>query len=482
MTKPPVIYWLRRDLRLQDNPALRHALASDHPLMFVYIHEPEDSSDAPGAASRWWLHHSLTALQGQLDKFRQQLYCFAGSALEILPQLTRQTASRQVVCTQCYEPAALALETQLKTRLAAMGVSLDLAPGNYLFSPGTVRNQQGECYKVFTPFYKACLAQGLPTACSGAPKKIPSYVYAHPALSIAQLRLLPAIDWTAGLQDRWQPGEAGAWQQWQDFIKQGLSRYKEDRDYPAQDGTSHVSPHLHFGEIAPARLVYELSRVSHKTAAQAGQVDAVIRQLVWRDFACHILMRYPHTTTAPFQEKFKHFAWRRSDKKLLRAWQQGQTGYPLIDAGMRELWHTGYMHNRVRMLVASFLTKNALLHWHHGARWFWDTLVDADLAQNSMNWQWVAGCGVDAAPYFRIFNPVSQSQKFDAQGDYIRRWCPELGALPRKFLHAPWTASEVVLQQAGVRLGTDYPRPLLDLMATRERALAMYKALRATPR
>ena len=473
----PVIYWLRNDLRLQDNPALQHALAGKRPLLFVYIHDAHGQDWVAGAASRWWLHHSLLAMQAQFERYDVRLYCFAGSPHDVLPQLISHTGSREVVCSRVYEPAILVQDAKLKTQLAALGASLEISQGNVLFVPGSVRNQQDKAYKVFTPFYKTCLARGLPAEIIPRPKKIIAYHYNEPSLSIAQLHLLPITDWAGDFSQYWQPGEQGAHQRLRAFIKTNLADYRQQRDLPIQDATSHLSAHLHFGELAPQRIIYELSKVSNESPAIAGQVDAFNRQLVWRDFACHILVNFPQTSDEPFQEKFRHFNWQRSNKKLLSAWQKGLTGYPLIDAGMRELWQTGYMHNRVRMIVASFLTKNGLLHWKKGAQWFWDTLVDADLAQNSMNWQWVAGCGVDAAPYFRIFNPVSQSQKFDAEGDYIRRWCPELRALPSKYIHAPWTAPDTVLQQVGIRLERDYPLPILDLGVTRERALQRFKDL-----
>ncbi len=474
----PIIYWLRNDLRLQDNPALQHALTSQCPLFFVYIHATDGQGWVAGSASRWWLHHSLTALQAQLDKYTARLYCFAGSPLDILPELVKQTGSREVVCSRVYEPAVLAQDAKLKTSLARHSARLEICQGNVLFVPGSVLNQQDKAYKVFTPFYKACLARGLPAEIIPRPKKMTVYRYDKPSLSIAELRLLPDGNWADGFGDYWQPGASGAHGRLRAFIKTELCRYREQRDVPRQDATSHLSAHLHFGEMTPQRIIYELSRVSNDSPVVAGEVDAVNRQLVWRDFACHVLMHYPLTSDEPFQEKFRRFAWKRGDKKLLTAWQKGLTGYPLIDAGMRELWQSGYMHNRVRMVVASFLTKNGLLHWKTGAQWFWDTLVDADLAQNSMNWQWVAGCGVDAAPYFRIFNPITQSRKFDAGGDYIRRWCPELRSLPSKYIHAPWTAPSALLQQAGIRLGMEYPEPVLDLTTTRQRALQLFKSLK----
>lgn len=473
----PVIYWFRNDFRLTDNPALRFAIETNKPVLFIYINDETEDSWRPGAASRWWLHHSLISLQRELASYNAKLHFFSGIPYDVLSSICKYSVANQIVCSRLYEPNIVKQDAKLKNHFDKDGISFDIVQGNLLFKPGSIKNKQGEVYKVFTPFYKACREVGLPSDIIDRPEKIVSYEYGKKSFPIDQLNLLPTIPWDLGLQEHWQPGESGAYYVLRSFIENNLAEYPEQRDFPAVDSTSHLSPHLHFGEISPMRINYYLVQCQNESPNIAEQSEKLTRQLVWREFSYHILAGFPHTSDEPFQVKFKQFPWKRSDRKLLTAWQQGKTGYPLIDAGMRELWHTGYMHNRVRMIVASFLTKNGLLHWKKGAQWFWDTLVDADLAQNSMNWQWVAGCGVDAAPYFRIFNPVTQSKRFDMDGVYIRRWCPELNQLPNKYIHSPSTAPEHVLAEANIKLGVNYPKPVLDLAETRERALSLFKDL-----
>lgn len=474
--KSTVILWFRNDLRLLDNPALRYAIKTGKPLLVVFILE-EETDWAIGAASRWWLHYSLVSLQKALAKCQTKLYLFKGHSSKILSTLAKQINCEQVVCSRLYEPNALKRDLQLKKILEAEGIQLEFTQGNILFNPKAIRNKSNGIYRVFTAFYKACLAQGIPSDLFDSPKTIDSINYKQSSLKLEQLGLLPKVPWDQGLIKTWQPGEPNAHQILNDFIDKNLIDYSNTRDNPAIDGTTHLSPYLRFGEISPRRIIYQLNQAKYESSRLADEADKMIRQLLWREFSYHMLVNFPHTTDKPFQEKFSQFPWKRSDKKLEHAWQQGQTGYPIVDAGMRELWQTGYMHNRVRMIVASFLTKNGLLHWKKGAKWFWDTLVDADLAQNTMNWQWVAGCGVDAAPYFRIFNPITQSQKFDTNGTYVGRWCPELKLLDKKYIHSPWTAPVDVLQKANITLGVDYPLPILNLQETRERALTLFRSL-----
>ena len=476
--KSPIIYCFKHDLRLLDNPALQYAIETNKPILFVYIYDP-DAEWAPGAASRWWLHQSLESLQKDLLELHSKLYCFSGSNIDILPKLAAEIQCEQIVYSQVYEPAALKQDTRLMSLLSKLNIDLNITQGSVLFKPGSILNRQGSVYKVFTPFYKACREFGFSSQIIKKPKKLSAFSYKGNSLSLEQLNLLPKESWQNGLKAKWKPGEKNAAQLLKKFIKGDLHQYSVKRDYPNLDSTSHLSPYLHFGELSPKRVIYHLTKIVDEKPTFEIESEKLIRQLVWREFACHILMNYPFTVDEPFQAKFSKFPWQRSNKKLMQAWQQGRTGYPIIDAGMRELWATGYMHNRVRMIVASFLTKNGLLHWKKGALWFWDTLVDADLAQNTMNWQWVAGCGVDAAPYFRIFNPITQSKKFDAEGSYIRRWCPELGGLPNKYIHAPWEAPSHILNQVGVRIGTNYPEAIVDLKVTRARALQNYKSLKS---
>lgn len=475
--KKTVIYWIRRDLRLHDNPALLLAVSTNRPIYFVYVLDDSNTQWKLGAASRWWLHHSLSALQSSLKQLGANLHFIQGSALAVLPEIAKYFNSDLVVCSRIYEPASLKQDEELKNVLNKNNVQLKIAQGNILFKPGAILNKQGATYKVFTPFYKACMMRGISSEIFDAPTRLSAVKETSNTLTLNELNLLPTLPWDSGLKNTWTPGEKTALNLLDTFINQHLLTYSEQRDFPDLDSTSHLSPYLRFGEITPQRIIHQLNQARYSSPATDKQADNITRQLIWREFATHILLSFPHTLTEPFQEKFKYFPWISSDSEQQKAWEQGKTGFPIIDAGMRELWHTGTMHNRVRMIVASFLCKNCLLHWRTGANWFWDTLVDADLAQNTMNWQWVAGCGVDAAPYFRIFNPVTQSKKFDAEGHYIRRWCPELGKLRAKHIHSPETAPANILQQADIKLGVDYPYPILSLTETRDRALTIYKSL-----
>lgn len=471
-----IILWYRRDLRVTDNPAL---FAAKHTgIIPVYIHAPsEEAPWQPGAASRWWLHHSLSTLDEQLRHCGSRLIIREGESLAVLQQLIRETGANAVYCNRLYEPATIRRDKQIKAELTSQGIEYKSFAAHLLFEPWQVQTGGGTPYKVFTPFWNACQKIGLPSDITPAVRKLPPIVNTLKSAPITSLELLPGIKWDAAFYTHWQPGEAGAQQRLRAFIKQRLADYEHGRDFPAQSVTSRLSPHLHFGEISPRQIVYaiERARETNRAAGFNKQALGFLRELVWREFTHHILYHFPHTTDKPLNPRFEHFPWQTRKTRALLAWQQGMTGFPIVDAGMRELWATGSMHNRVRMIVGSLLTKNLGLHWRHGARWFWDTLVDADLAQNSFNWQWVAGCGADAAPYFRIFNPITQSEKFDAHGEYLRRWLPELKHLPNKYIHAPWLAPEAVLHDAGIVPGKDYPKPIVDLKQSRERALEDYK-------
>ncbi|MBD3669839.1 MAG: deoxyribodipyrimidine photo-lyase [Gammaproteobacteria bacterium] len=467
-----VIVWLRNDLRLQDNPALYHAAQGGAALLPVYLHSTDDMVWPLGGASRWWLHHSLKALDDSLRERGTRLHLYQGPVAQTLHELIDASGAQAVYANRRYEPELEAMDQAILQGLQEKGIPLYLYQSNLLNPPEALLNQQGHPYKVFTPYYKASLARGLDSQCLPAPDRIVATQGPSPGVELESLGLLPKQGWDAGFYEHWQPGEEGAHARLETFIDEGLKSYPDQRDLPAIDGTSRLSPHLHFGEISPRCIVARLSKLRHPAR------EAFIRQLVWRDFSHAVLHHFPQTSERAFNSKFDRFPWNKRHTKQLTAWQQGQTGIPIIDAGMRELWHTGTMHNRVRMLVGSFLTKNLLLHWQHGARWFWDTLVDADLAQNSMNWQWVAGCGVDAAPYFRIFNPVTQGEKFDTRGDYVRRWVPELAKLDNKWLHKPWEADRETLANAGIRLGRDYPVAIVDLKRSRQEALDAFKRIK----
>jgi deoxyribodipyrimidine photo-lyase len=472
------IVWLRRDFRLADHPALRYACEHADSVVLAYIHAPEEEAPwQPGAASRWWLHHSLSEFATQLGKFKQTLVIRSGSSLTSLQHLIRDSGATLVVWNRLYEPKLIERDAAIKKTLRESGVEAHSLNGALLLEPWEIKTQQGTSFKVFTPFWRASSTQlhTLPPP-QAAPKTIPVLDKQLPSASIDSLQLLPTINWDAAFYKAWQPGEAGAHRQLKQFLNSACADYKTARDLPAVAGTSKLSPHLHFGEITP-RQIYAALKSHAIEARDAEGSDAYLREVGWREFAHHLLYHFPHTTDAPFNPRFANMQW-ETNNAALRAWQRGTTGIPLVDAGMRELWTTGYMHNRVRMIAASFLTKNLRIHWQEGARWFWDTLVDADLANNSMGWQWVAGCGADAAPYYRIFNPVLQSERFDGEGAYLRRWLPELTQLSDKHIHQPWAAPDAALRAAGIQLGRDYPKPIADLARTRDLALQSYQALK----
>jgi deoxyribodipyrimidine photo-lyase len=469
------IVWLRRDLRLSDNPALARAAAEHARILPVYIHAPgEEAPWQPGAASRWWLHHALVDLRDCLDG---RLLLRHGDSLATLFELVDRTGAAAVYWNRQYEPAAIARDTQIKQDLSERGIQVESSNAGLLFEPWTVQNKQGKPFRVFTPFWKQLLVQGLPQRPLDMPSLPSRLVSAQmlaglDGLEVEALDLLPEIPWDAGLAEAWHPTRAGAEARLEEFIETDLKRYARGRDLPATEQVSRLSPYLHFGQLGPREAVAACRR-------RGQDAQAFLRELGWREFAYHQLYHFPHTTDAPMDGRFTDFPW-REDADALAAWQRGRTGIPMVDAGMRQLWQTGWMHNRLRMIVASFLTKNLLLSWQSGARWFWDTLVDADLASNSLGWQWTAGSGADAAPYFRVFNPVLQGEKFDADGRYVRRWLPELARLPDKWIHHPWDAPADVLRAADISLGQDYPNPIVDLKATRLRALDAWEQVKSS--
>lgn len=471
------IVWFRRDLRLADNPALRAAVDANHDVIVpVFIHAPGEFGEwAPGAAQCVWLHHSLQALAGELESLGSRLVIRNGPTLEALETLIEASEASAVYWNRLYDPPTIARDKTIKSSLGSRGdLLVKSCPGHLLFEPWQVETRQGTPYKVFTPFWKrignvpsrAPLAK--PTVLPKVPDRIAS-------LAVSELGLLPDIRWDHGIFDRWQPGEEAAQDRLERFLETTAPSYGDDRNQPAISGTSHLSPYLHWGEISP-RQVMDSTQAwlhEHDHPGLRKHIEQFQSEMGWREFAHHVLYHFPGTPDEPLDKRFQGFPWRRNEAAL-RLWQSGQTGIPMVDAGMRELWATGYMHNRVRMTVASFLTKNLLISWHTGACWFWDTLVDADLANNTLGWQWAAGCGADAAPYFRIFNPVRQGQRFDPDGAYVKRWIPELKNVPRRYLHEPWRAPASKLRQAGVTLGENYPQPMVDLKASREKALEVF--------
>ncbi|MCX8050092.1 MAG: DNA photolyase family protein [Methylohalobius sp.] len=475
MERSAAIIWFRRDLRLADNPALTQALAHHCRVIPVYIHAPEEEDPwSLGSASRWWLHQSLTQLDRSLRERGSRLVVRCGSSLESLRALCYETGAQAVYWNRLIEAPLQKRDANISQALQWAGVQTATFEGSLLFDPAGVRTPTGKITQRFASFYRACLRLGLPADTQPAPEMLPPVPPEIPSVPLTELNLLPKIGWYRGLAESWRPGEAGAIQALKAFCAHNLAGYARLRDRPDLMATSRLSPYLRFGEISPKRIVAAV------LAAAQGGGEAFLRELIWREFSYYLLYHFPYLPEKPLDARFEAFPWQRNAPWLV-AWQRGQTGIPLVDAGMRELWQTGWMHNRVRMVVASFLTKNLLISWQEGARWFWDTLVDADLANNSQNWQWVAGCGVDAAPYFRIFNPVLQGRKFDPDGNYIRRWVPELKSLPAPWIHAPWEAGPQELKRLGVTLGRSYPQPIVDLIASRSKALAAFAGLPSAP-
>jgi len=453
------------------------------PIIPVFIWAPEEEGRWPyGAASRWWLHQSLAHLDAALREYGARLIIRRGPSLAALRQLVRDTSAAAVLWNRCYEPAAVTRDTTVETSLRTDGLTAQTFDAALLFEPWTIRSKADKPFQVFTPFWKACLSAPAPVAPQRAPQTIPAPTRWPQTVSLSDLELEPKIDWASGMRAAWSPGERGAAAQLERFLNDALARYPDERDRPDRSASSRLSPHLHFGEISPRQVWHAVHAHAafDRTPGVSGGAEVYLREIGWREFAHHLLFHFPHTTDAPLRRQFARFPWQK-DAAALRAWQHGRTGYPIVDAGMRELWTTGWMHNRVRMIVASFLVKDLLLPWQDGARWFWDTLVDADLANNTLGWQWTAGCGADAAPYFRIFNPVTQARKFDPQGDYVRRWVPELIRLPTAFIHQPWAAPPAVLRDADVQLGRTYPPPIIDHGIARQHALAALATIKRPP-
>lgn len=461
------LVWFRQDLRLSDNPALVSACEKGKILPLFIWDSTCPEQFVPGGASKWWLHHSLISLNEQLE---HKLLCLKGDPVSLLLDLIKQSGIKRVVWNRCYEPWQIKRDTQIKQTLNENGIEVHSFNGNLLWEPWQITKQDGSPYKVFTPYYKrGCLNAPAPRIPLPTPNIELMQDVQLMSDQIKHLGLLPEFNWYEEMKQNWLPGEQGAKQQLSKFLSTPVTHYKKERDIPSVQGTSLLSPHLHFGEISPNQIWYAA------VDALQGNVDhpdlnCFLSELGWREFSYYLLYHFPDIPEKNFNPLYNHFRW-LTDEPSLEAWKRGQTGIPIIDAGMRQLWRTGYMHNRVRMIVGSFLVKNLLIDWRHGERWFWDCLLDADLASNSASWQWVAGTGADAAPYFRIFNPVLQGEKFDPQGAYVKHYCPELADMPDKYIHQPWNAPEMVLREAGLTLGKEYPKPIVDLKASRQRAL-----------
>ncbi|PIW26744.1 MAG: deoxyribodipyrimidine photolyase [Rhodospirillales bacterium CG15_BIG_FIL_POST_REV_8_21_14_020_66_15] len=472
---PPVIVWFRRDLRLADNPAVARAAAAGGPVIPLFIlDEGRPGPRPPGAASRWWLHHSLKSLAADLENLGARLILRRGAASKVLDALIAETGAGAVLWNRCHDKGSTERDAAIARDLQARGIRTECLDASLLFDPREIRTKAGGWFKVYSPFWDACGAAGDPPPPVPAPDTLAAPAVRPGSDALDDLTLTPrSPDWAAGFSDLWTPGAAGAAARLARFLDGPVADYADRRDFPGMPAISGLSPHLAWGDIGPRQVRHA---VMERAAAGEGR-EKFLKELAWREFAHHVMFHFPDLTDTPMDAKFRAFPW-EPDDRLLTAWQRGRTGYPIVDAGMRELWATGTMHNRVRMVAASFLVKHLLQPWQAGEAWFWDTLLDADPASNPFNWQWVAGCGADAAPYFRIFNPVLQGGKFDGDGTYVRRWVSEVAALPKKYLHAPWTAPQDVLVDAGVTLGRDYPEPVVEHKWARDRALAAFKSLR----
>ena len=472
------IYWFRDDLRLTDLPGLQ-AAANAGPVLPVFVHDP-DLGDPwiLGGASRWWLHHSLTALQTALSEQGVELILRTGNPAAVLATLASEINAKTVHCSRHYQPWSHTLEVSVRDALADVGAALKRFPGTLLHEPEDVATGGGTPFKVFTPFWRACNRRPEPAIPSEVP--VLSAINSAPhSEDICDWELTPSQpNWAYGWNDLWTPGETGAQGALSEFLSQHVMNYGDGRDIPSEPNTSRLSPYLRFGNLSPRQVWHAAQSVKRERPGAGDSIDKFLSEIGWREFCYHLLFHFPTMPDEAFNPKFGFFPW-GEDADRLKAWQAGKTGYPIVDAGMCELWHTGFMHNRVRMVVASFLTKHLLLNWREGEAWFWDCLLDADLASNACGWQWVGGSGADASPYFRIFNPIAQGEKFDKAGGYTRRWVPELAGLPDKYLHKPWEAPDDVLLAAGVSLGDTYPVPIVDHKTAREEALSAYATLKA---
>ncbi|MGE3363592.1 MAG: deoxyribodipyrimidine photo-lyase [Rhizobiaceae bacterium] len=466
----PIIVLFRNDLRISDNKALVVA-ASTNPVIPLFVLDETSAKMRPiGAAKRWWLRHSLAALKDSFEKLGTPLILRQGETQKIVAELVETTRAAAVFWNRRYAPSENAADKDLGAWLHQRGVDTENFDGQLLHDPSRVATQSGDFYRVYTPFYKKLAEGEEPRDPIDPPKSLQAFRENLNSDSLESFRLLPKKpDWSGGLAERWHPGETGAHERLAKFLENGLDRYADNRDRPGIAGTSALSPHLAHGEITPFQIMAAVR------GRQGRGAETFRKELAWREFSYHLLFHNPALSEKSFRPEFEGFKWLSSPAKL-QAWRQGKTGYPIVDAGMRELWQTGWMHNRVRMIAASFLIKDLLIDWREGEKWFWDTLVDADLANNPASWQWVAGSGADAAPYFRIFNPVLQGEKFDAEGSYVRRYVPELAKLPNHFLQRPWEAPEQVLADADIELGKTYPTRIVDHFQSRDRAMRAYQA------
>jgi len=476
LPQAPVIVWFRNDLRVTDNLALSAASQAGNPVVPVYILEDDDETVPLGGAQAWWLHHSLTSLSEALERLGAPLVFRRGDPAEILKDIVKTTGACSVLWNRRYVPAQMDRDAALKSDLRDEGVTVESFDGQLMHEPTQLKTGSGGPYRVYTPFWRAFSENCHPRPPVGAPKELVRFEGELASDELESWSLLPTNpDWAGGIAEAWTPGEDGARARLEEFISEALDGYADGRDFPGKESTSRLSPHLAFGEISPFQIWGATEE--NRDDAPARDFTTFRKEVVWREFSWHLLVNFPDLRTKNYNSDFDAFPWRAPGEELER-WQKGMTGYPFIDAGMRQLWRTGWMHNRVRMAVGSFLVKHLLIDWRHGESWFRDTLVDADPGSNTASWQWIAGSGADAAPYFRIFNPILQGEKFDPDGHYVRQFVPELADLPDKYLHKPWEAPEATLRKAGVTLGETYPHPIVEHRGARQRAMAAYEEMK----
>jgi deoxyribodipyrimidine photo-lyase len=473
----PIILWFRKDLRTDDNRALAAAADTGRPILPLYIRDTSKAGPASGplgAAQAWWLHHSLTALADRLETLGSRLVLASGDPADVVRQMIAQTGATSVFWNRRYDPAGVDADTDLKQVLESDGVEVARFSGALLHEPTRVKTKTGGPYRVYTPFWRAVESGGEPAEPVDAPARLVAPEAFPASDDLKAWALLPDLDWAKDFAERWTPGEVSAREKLEDFLDDTIEDYRQSRERTWEAGTSRLSPHLALGEISPARIWHATRGLD---AVDATEVTTFRKELVWREFAYHLLFHNPDMPTQSLNRKYDRLGWQDGDAQF-DLWTKGMTGFPIVDAGMRELWRYGTMHNRVRMIVGSFLVKDLMIDWRRGERWFRDTLVDADPASNAMNWQWVAGCGADASPFFRVFNPITQGEKFDRDGLYVREHVPELANMPAAFIHRPFEAPDAVPSKAGVTLGTTYPKPIVDHAQARDRALAAYRNIK----
>jgi deoxyribodipyrimidine photo-lyase len=468
-TEKPTILWLRNDLRIADNSALAAAIEAGGSVIPVFIWSPEEMGQwAPGGASKWWLHQALESLRKSFEGLNGGLIFRQGDSLSVLRGLIDETGAARVFWNRRYESPLREIDAKIKREFRDVGIEVESFNSSLLNEPHTASTGSGQPYKVYTPYWKKVKDRAIEPSAQPNLERLSFPETFPPSDPLESFGLMPKINWYSGFVDRWEVSEAGALERLNRFLDGPVDAYDVHRDRPDFEGTSSLSPYLHWGQIGPRQIVQALQA---KCDLSARGPMTYLKEIYWREFAYNVLYHFPETPDKPLRAEYANFPWER-DEAVLKAWQTGHTGYPIVDAGMRQLWQTGWMHNRVRMIVSSLLVKHLLHDWHDGAKWFWDTLVDADLASNTLGWQWSGGCGADAAPYFRVFNPIIQGKKFDPEGDYVRRYVPELSKLDAEYMHTPWEAPAGILKRAGITMGETYPKPIIDHKAGRDRALA----------